>query len=180
MYTICGLSLSSLLATRHAFSAVSMTMQATYHDLYWSVGDSGEQLDPDNNSQDTTNHLGTMVRISVPSDGTGYEIPTGNLASESKNMGCAQELSLLLLCVGPRWLENCPLGCASYSVKRFDQRTSVTRFVDTFALATGPALPEICAYGFRNPWRCAFDRETDVLYCGDVGNILVEEIDIIE
>lgn len=45
---------------------------------------------------------------------------------------------------------------------------------------TGPALPEICANGFRNPWRCGFDRETDDLYCGDLGNILVEEIDLVE
>lgn len=44
----------------------------------------------------------------------------------------------------------------------------------------GPALPEICASGFRNPWRCGFDRETDELYCGDVGHTFVEEIDIVE
>ncbi|CAN0473809.1 unnamed protein product, partial [Laminaria digitata] len=40
--------------------------------------------------------------------------------------------------------------------------------------------PEICASGFRNPFRCSFDRETDVLYCGDVGHTNVEEIDIVE
>ncbi|CAM9143199.1 unnamed protein product, partial [Hapterophycus canaliculatus] len=97
---------------------------AAFHDLYWSIGDSGAQEDPDNNAQNTTNHLGSMIRISVPSDGSGYEIPSGNLPS--------------------------------------------------------PALPEICANGFRNPWRCGFDRETDELYCGDVGHVLVEEIDIVE
>lgn len=41
-------------------------------------------------------------------------------------------------------------------------------------------LPEICANGFRNPFRCGFDRETDALYCGDVGHTNVEEVDIIE
>lgn len=43
-----------------------------------------------------------------------------------------------------------------------------------------PGLPEICAYGFRNPFRCGFDRGTDELYCGDVGHTLIESIDIIE
>lgn len=44
----------------------------------------------------------------------------------------------------------------------------------------GPAVPEICASGLRNPWRCGFDRDTDVLYCGDVGHYRIEEVDIIE
>eukprot|EP00903_Cladosiphon_okamuranus_P010393 g9831.t1 len=97
---------------------------AASHDLYWSTGDGGPQEDPLNTGQDTSNMLASIIRISVPSDGTGYTIPSGNLGS--------------------------------------------------------PALPEICATGFRNPWRCGFDRATDDLWCGDVGHILVEEIDIIE
>ncbi|CAN0331815.1 unnamed protein product, partial [Scytosiphon promiscuus] len=95
------------------------------HDLFWAIGDGGPQTDPSNTGQDTANLLGSIVRISVPSDGTGYTIPSGNLE-------------------------------------------------------TGPALPEICANGFRNPWRCGFDRETDELYCGDVGHTNVEEIDIVQ
>lgn len=46
-------------------------------------------------------------------------------------------------------------------------------------LRTG-GLGEICAWGFRNPFRCGFDRLTDELYCGDVGNTDVESVDIIE
>lgn len=57
--------------------------QSGYQDLYWATGDAGPQTDPDNNGQNTDNLLGSIIRISVPSDGTGYLIPDGNLDSES-------------------------------------------------------------------------------------------------
>ncbi len=47
-------------------------------------------------------------------------------------------------------------------------------FVDT-----ENALPEIWAYGLRNPWRIAFDPETDDLYIADVGESSREEINVI-
>jgi len=42
------------------------------------------------------------------------------------------------------------------------------------------ARPEIWAYGFRNPWRMSFDRQTGELFVGDVGWELWETVHRIE
>lgn len=53
--------------------------QGTAHDLYWSNGDSGPQEDTDEHGQNLDDIHATIVRITVPTTGTGYTIPSGNV-----------------------------------------------------------------------------------------------------
>jgi len=48
-----------------------------------------------------------------------------------------------------------------------------------FAGGGGGAMPEVAAWGLRNPWRFSFDRDTENLYLADVGNKLREEINVV-
>ena len=46
--------------------------------------------------------------------------------------------------------------------------------------AGGGGLPEIWAYGLRNPWRFSFERSSGRLFCADVGQAQFEEVDILQ
>ncbi len=63
-----------------------------------------------------------------------------------------------------------------------DQRTNDLRYGipdDNPFVSVKGARPEIFAHGFRNPWRIAFDRVTGRLWCGDVGQDLHEEVNVV-
>ena len=48
-----------------------------------------------------------------------------------------------------------------------------------FVDSGGVAREEVWAYGLRNPWRFAFDRQTGTLWAADVGQWEYEEIDVV-
>ncbi|NVB37094.1 PQQ-dependent sugar dehydrogenase [Pseudenhygromyxa sp. WMMC2535] len=96
--------------------------------LYFSIGDGGDQGDPNNRAQDLSTYFGKIMRVDItPSGDEGYSIPADN------------------------------------------------PFVDD-----ADVLPEIWAYGLRNPWRFGWDPATGWMYAGDVGQNAWEELDIIE
>ena len=52
-------------------------------------------------------------------------------------------------------------------------------FADGVGPDGGEAMPEIFAYGFRNPWRLTLDAPTGQLWLADVGQNLYEEINLV-
>ncbi|MCA9704250.1 MAG: PQQ-dependent sugar dehydrogenase [Myxococcales bacterium] len=89
-------------------------------------------------------------------DGGAAGDPEGNGQDVGTLLG-----SILRLRVGP--------GIDGYAIPQ-----------DNPFVGTAGARPEIWAFGLRNPWRCSFDRQAGALWCGDVGQDQIEEIDVIE
>jgi glucose/arabinose dehydrogenase len=76
------------------------------------------------------------------------------------------------------------LGTLLGSVARIDVNTQSPGLKygipkDNPFVNTPGARPEIFCHGVRNPWRIAFDRESGVLWCGDVGQNVWEEINLL-
>ena len=116
-------------------------------------------------AQPHTNHKGGSIRFGPDGmlylglgDGGGYLDPNDN----SQNLGRV-------------------LG----KILRIDVRNAspsqpyVVPSDNPFVERTG-ALPEVWAYGFRNPWRMSFDTATGKLWVGDVGENTNEEVDVVE
>lgn len=66
-------------------------------------------------------------------------------------------------------------------ILRLDVRGQTTYAVpaDNPFVGTPGARGEIWSYGWRNPWRCSFDRGTGALWAGDVGQGAREEVNLV-
>lgn len=128
--------------------------------LYIGHGDGGLEGDPLDAGQDLTTHLGKMLRIDV---GPAVAAATGaSMAGQ-----------------------NAAVGGRAYSIPPTNPFLQGDILIDLFGATEDDfarlhpkALPEIWAYGLRNPWSFSFDRETGDLWIADVGQNFWEEIDM--
>ncbi|WP_436794927.1 PQQ-dependent sugar dehydrogenase [Actinospongicola halichondriae] len=114
-------------------------------------------------TQPFSNHNGGDVHLGP--DGMLY-IALGDGGSRGDPEGNAQDTSTLLgsiLRIDP----SAPADGKAYGIP------------DDNPFADGGGAPEIYLFGVRNPWRIAFDSETDDLWVADVGQNTWEEITVL-
>jgi len=115
-------------------------------------------------NQPYSNHNGGSINFG--SDGYLYiALGDGGSGGDPQNQG--QQTNTLLGKI-LRIDVNNPSGGKNYGIPG----------TNPFAGGVG-GLPEIFAYGLRNPWRTSFDSETGELWVGDVGQNIWEEVDVV-
>jgi glucose/arabinose dehydrogenase len=111
------------------------------------------------------NHNAGMLGFS-PNDAAGYlYVSTGDEGGGGDQFGNSQNLNSLYAKILRLDVDNIPSG-QMYGIP------PTNPFV-----GQGGVRPEIWAYGFRNPWRWSFDRQTGDIWIGDVGQNVIEEVD---
>lgn len=115
-------------------------------------------------AQPASNHNGGQLRFG--SDDFLY-IAVGDGGGRGDSYGNGQDLSTMLGTI------------LRIDVSVIDASGSYSVPPDNPFVGREGALPEIWAYGLRNPWRFSFDRATDDLWAADVGQNRFEEVDIV-
>ena len=130
--------------------------------LYIGHGDGGLEGDPVDAGQSLTTHLSKMLRIDVA---PAVALATGQATTGAVVGGKAYSIPA----------DN-PFAQGDIPINLFGLQGDEAE--DAFAQLHPLALPEIWAYGLRNPWQFSFDRATGDLWIGDVGQNFWEEIDM--
>lgn len=130
----------------------------------WTVSNNQISGDPDvilQVDQPNNNHNGGKLLFG-PDDMLYLGLGDGGGANDQYKNG--QNLSTLLGSI----IRIDPLNGAPYAIP------------DSNPFVGASGEDEIYAYGFRNPWRMSFDRDTGELWVGDVGQGGWEEVDLVD
>ncbi len=147
--------------------------------LYISLGDGGKGNDVGNghtpgigNAQDLTKIYGKILRIDVDSTATGVAIPPNATGTMNRTVNVNQPENP----PEPTWATSAGILYGIPPDNPFAQ--TQPEILDSYAYKT--VLPEIYAYGFRNPAYMAFDvGGGDALFIAMAGQDLFESVDIV-
>jgi uncharacterized repeat protein (TIGR03806 family) len=135
--------------SRFSFDSASQTLDPTSEQVILTV------------SQPFSNHNGGQIAFGP--DGLLY-IGLGDGGSGGDPQGNGQNPATLL---GAMLRIDVGNGLGTYAIPSDNP------------FASGGGAPEVYAYGLRNPWRWSFDRLTEKLWLGDVGQNEYEEVNIV-
>jgi len=134
---------------------------------------------------DSANPTAVDTVLAVPHPVAGYSVPFGNHHGGQLQFGPDGMLYVSLGdggCCGDPQLNGQRHHTMNGKIHRInvDGATGYTVPLDNpfVVLADTSFPPETWAWGFRNPWRFSFDRQTGDLYIGDVGQDTWEEVDV--
>lgn len=167
---LLGLAFHPKFADNHQVF-VCYTRRANHQSVIARYTMKGDVVDPDSEEvileldQPYQNHNGGAIEFGP--DGYLY-IAFGDGGSRNDPKASGQDLSQLLGSI------------LRIDVDKTDGDKPYSIPADNPFVGKSGAKPEVFAMGLRNPWRIAFDRETGALWCGDVGQELWEEVNIIE
>jgi glucose/arabinose dehydrogenase len=173
--------------------------------LYIGSGDGGyigREADPNKTGQNLRTHLGKILRVDVATKEGPYSIPDDNPFAQADEpltvlFGVSQDefpvVNHAEAVPGVYWLGKLKNLRVEIDPQqdlrkgpeddRFAHAADEHRMVlfgvgekEVAKFASAGALPEIWAYGLRNPYEFAFDRRTGDLFMADVGQNHWEEV----
>lgn len=128
--------------------------------LYFTIGDEGAANDVFNNARFIDrDFFGAIFRIDVDLQPSSLEPNPHSQALQSSTFPSA-------------------VHAGAYRIPKDNPFVGATSWHGT-AVSPQSVRMEIWATGLRNVWRMAFDPKTGRLFAGDVGQITIEEVDII-